>query len=241
MPAPCMMVWFGNGGSNPPAWPASVPMVSTPTPSTSRSWASIRDASASKPGLCGPSAATFRNAAGSVRVLQPVRSSTHAPLRNPAVLALPGLDAAAGEQEVRVRRHVPRDIDDACRADEAPRRNRVAGVVGQILAGYPVNGRVEVRAGVLAEPQRVPVPRRARAVVLGNDLDRHPRRRREDRRQSDDRRRGSEWLRQVDDAKRAACSARRPVVSSSALMTCGASRRYRWNANRFSSSERSVT
>ena len=39
-----MIAWFGNGGSNVPACPASVPIVSTPTPSTSRSRASNRDA-----------------------------------------------------------------------------------------------------------------------------------------------------------------------------------------------------
>ena len=30
LPAPCMKVWLGKGGSKPPAWPASVPTVSTP-------------------------------------------------------------------------------------------------------------------------------------------------------------------------------------------------------------------
>src|SRR5438874_2291882 len=66
-----MIVWFGNGGLNVPAWPASVPIVSTPTPRMSRSSASSRDARASNPGLCGPSAATFANAAGSVRRRDP--------------------------------------------------------------------------------------------------------------------------------------------------------------------------
>ena len=47
--------------------------------------------------------------------------------------------------------------------------NRVAGVVGQILAGDPVNRRVEVRAGVLAHVDRVPVPGRPLVVVARDD------------------------------------------------------------------------
>ena len=97
-----MMVWFGNGGSKRPACPASVPIVSTPTPSTSRSWASSREAAASNPGLCGPSARALMNASRVRRVLHPVRSSTHAPAGIAAVRALPRLDASTVEQEIRV-------------------------------------------------------------------------------------------------------------------------------------------
>ena len=83
------------------------------------------------------------------------------------------------------------------------RRNRVAGVVRQVLAGHPVDGRIEVRAGVLAEAERVPVPRRPLVVVLRDDVDRHARRRGEHRRQPDHRRVGAERLRQIDDRQRA--------------------------------------
>src|SRR5579885_2444148 len=78
LPAPCMVAWLGNGGLKVPACPASVPIVSTPTPSTSRSCASSRDVAASNPGLCGPSLEALMNEAP-VRVLQPVRKRTHAP------------------------------------------------------------------------------------------------------------------------------------------------------------------
>jgi hypothetical protein len=63
--------------------------------------------------------------------------------------------------------------------------------------------RIEVRARVLAEPQRVPVPRRPLLVVPRNLIDRHARRRGENRRQVDDRRRRTERLREVDDLDRA--------------------------------------
>ena len=71
------------------------------------------------------------------------------------------------QQKIRIRLDLARDVDHARRSDEAARRDRVAGVVRQILARDPVNRRVEVRAGVLAELERVPVPRRPLVVVRG--------------------------------------------------------------------------
>ena len=44
LPAPCIILWFGNCGSNEGAIPASVPTVSTPTPNTSFSFANNSDA-----------------------------------------------------------------------------------------------------------------------------------------------------------------------------------------------------
>src|SRR5215472_13514554 len=79
LPEPCIMVWFGNGGVKVPAWPASVPTVSTPTPRISRSIARNSEHVWWKPGECAPSAATLRNSSRPVRELQPVRSNTHAP------------------------------------------------------------------------------------------------------------------------------------------------------------------
>ena len=94
---------------------------------------------------------------------------------------------------------VGRDVDHARRTDELAHRNRVARVVRQIAARDPVDRRVEVRAGVLAEAQRVPVPRRPPLVVARDDVDRDAGRRPEHRRQADDRRLGPERLRQIDD------------------------------------------
>src|SRR6185369_4200567 len=64
----------------------------------------------------------------------------------------------------------------------------------------PMDRSVEVRARVLAEMERVPIPARTLVVVLGDHLDRHPRRGGELRRQADHRRVRSEGLREIDDA-----------------------------------------
>src|SRR6185436_13944334 len=89
--------------------------------------------------------------------------------------------------------------DHAGRTDEAPRGDRVAGIVRQVLAGNPVDRSVEVGAGVLAEMEGVPVPARAFVVVPGNHLDRHPGRGGELRRQTDHRSVRTEGLGQIDD------------------------------------------
>ena len=94
----------------------------------------------------------------------PSRPQQHPGARgDPAVRALPRLDPLDRQQKIRIPVHLARHVDDAGGADEAARRDRVARVVGEILPRHPVHGRVEMRAGVLAEAQRVPVPRRARA------------------------------------------------------------------------------
>jgi hypothetical protein len=103
------------------------------------------------------------------------------------------------QQEVRTGGHIVDNVKDAGGTDEPPDRNRVARVVLKIFAGYPVHRRVEVRAGVLAEPQRVPVPARPLLVVAGNDVDRHARRCGKHRRQADDRGGRAERLREIDD------------------------------------------
>ncbi len=74
LPAPSRNEWHGNGGSNECAAPASVPTVSTPTPSTGASCASQRAHSTEIPGVCGPVSLAFRNAdESSLRASQPVR------------------------------------------------------------------------------------------------------------------------------------------------------------------------
>ena len=74
LPAPSRNEWHGNGGSKECAAPASVPTVSTPTPSTGDSSASQRAHSTEIPGVCGPVSFAFRNAAASsLRASQPVR------------------------------------------------------------------------------------------------------------------------------------------------------------------------
>ena len=152
------------------------------------------------------------------------------PSGNPAVLAFPCLDAFHGQQEVGVRLDIAGHVDDACRSDKTARRNRVARAVGQILSGDPVHGGVEMRAGVLAKAQRVPVPRRPPAVVLRDDVDGDARRRGEHRRELDDRGRRSERLCQIDDAERAAAERGDEIGEDGGAHD----RRLRANWNRFS-------
>src|SRR5215510_9339870 len=75
---------------------------------------------------------------------------------DPEHVAIDGEEARRARIEPWTVRTVRRDVDHAGRPNEARCRDRVARVVWQILAGDPMNGRIEVGAGVLAEAQRVP-------------------------------------------------------------------------------------
>src|SRR5439155_21149128 len=88
-----------------------------------------------------------------------------------AVLALPGLEPRWREQKIGITLDVGGHVDHARRTHEARGGNRVARVPGQILAGDPMNRRVEVRTRMLAEAQRVPVPRRTFVVVPRDGVD----------------------------------------------------------------------
>src|SRR3989441_7064368 len=78
--APSRNRWHGNGGLNECAAPASVPTVSTPTPTTGLSLASHLARSISIPGVWGPVSLAFRNAFWSfARASQPVRYSSQQP------------------------------------------------------------------------------------------------------------------------------------------------------------------
>ena len=102
-----------------PACPASVPTVSTPTPRMSRSCASSARPPW-KPGLCGPSSPTLRNARRPVRWLQPVRSSTHAPRGiRPCSRSHASMRSGVSRKSGFARHRAY--VDDAGRADEAAR------------------------------------------------------------------------------------------------------------------------
>src|SRR5262249_54890837 len=105
--------------------------------------------------------------------------------------------------------------------------------VGEVLPRDPVDRRIEMRAGVFAETERVPVPRGPAGVVARDTLDRQTRRRRERRRQADDGRRRPERLREVDDLKPAG----EEILDEVGQRV----RSHLWNSNRFSRSARSVT
>ena len=154
LPAPCMMVWLGNGGIE----RARLPGVS----------ADRLDAHAEHVALVAQEGGRRRVEARAVGAIvadvqkvvrigaaAPAGAQQHPRARgNAPVLRLPSratAPASAGSRD-RCRPRLVTSITHAG-PDEAPGRNRVAGVVGQILAGDPVDGRVEVRARVLAEVQ----------------------------------------------------------------------------------------
>ena len=115
--------------------------------------------------VCGPSSLMFRKAAGSVRFDQSVRIRTHAPA-GCARAATPTLPSRAPE-EVLVRGRGP------TRRSRTPGDELCTGIVvrvalGVILARDPVNRRVEVRPGVLAARDVVPVPGRAASGQCGS-------------------------------------------------------------------------
>ena len=199
MPAPCMMAWFGNGGSNVAAWPASVPIVSTPTPRTSRSCARSSDARLSKPGLCGPSVATFRKAAV-VGAAAPAGAQQDPRFgRNQPELRLPFGNAFGGEQEVGFV-----STSRVTSMTHAGPTSRRAGIVSQVLSirSLPVTQWTGASKCVpVCSPNLsvFQVPRRPLVVVARDDLDRDTGRRREHRRQADHRRVGAERLREIDD------------------------------------------
>src|SRR2546425_11599814 len=84
-----------------------------------------------------------------------------------AVCFFPFEDVIHGQEIVGVLPHLPRDIDHASRTDELLGRNAVDGVVGQIFPADPVDGGVEMRSGVFAGLECVPIPGGAALVVAG--------------------------------------------------------------------------
>ena len=105
-----------------------------------------------------------------VGALGPVGAHQHpGARRDAAVLGFPGFHERHGEKEIRVRRRLPRAVDHAGGRHEVLDGNRVGGVVRQVAARDPVDRRIEVRAGVLAAGEVVPVPARP-ALVVARDL-----------------------------------------------------------------------
>src|SRR3954447_2585813 len=87
--------------------------------------------------------------------------------REPAVLGLPCLDVLDLEEEVRVLRDAIGNVDDRCGCDQPG--GRYGGDILPAPPADPVVRSVEVRAGVLAGAEVVPVPGRT-AVVVRADL-----------------------------------------------------------------------
>src|SRR5215204_2049848 len=94
---------------------------------------------------------------------------------NPPMLDFPRLEPFGAQQEIRIARHFGGHVDDTRRPDEARRPNGIAGVLRQVFPGDPVDGRIEVGAGMLTHADRVPVPGGAFLVVLRDGVDGHAR------------------------------------------------------------------
>src|SRR5579885_2437807 len=85
--------------------------------------------------------------------------------RNATVLPLPRLHIFDAQQEILGLLYLRGCINDAGGADKFARRDRVGGIIGQIFASYPVDWRVEVRPGMLAHIDNIPVPAGAALIV----------------------------------------------------------------------------
>jgi hypothetical protein len=114
-----------------------------------------------------------------------------------AVLGLPTTDVVDLQQEVRVVRAPVAEVENDHRSDQVVDGD--AGDVGAVLAGHPVVRCVEVRAGVLAAAEVVPVPRRSALVVPADLLQLEPPRLPELGRQRDHRGVAGEAGGEVDD------------------------------------------
>ena len=156
------------------------------------------------PGTCGPLSLALRNAAGSSRCDQPVRISTQLPAGIRPCFASQASTWRGLEQEIGIGRDLLRAVDHAGGCDEELRRDCVGMSVRQLAAGDPVRRRVEMRAGMLAAGDVVPVPGRAALVVARDLLDPERLRGGQGRRQLDHRRRRPQWLGQIDDPDPAA-------------------------------------
>src|SRR6516225_3904956 len=117
-----------------------------------------------------------------------------------AVARLPLLDKGNRQREVGIGCALLRAIDHDSRRDELRDVDRIDCVVRQILAGNPVDRRVEVRPGMLAETNVVPVPGRSALVVARHLFDAERRALSQLGRQHDGREFLRQGLREVDDA-----------------------------------------
>ena len=133
-------------------------------------------------------------------MLRPVRAQQDPTSRlDLAVARLPLLDKGDGQREIRIGRALLGAIDHGSRRDELRDVDRIDCVIRQILAGNPVDRRVEVRSSMLAETNVVPVPSRPAFVVARHLLQSERRALSQLGRQHDDREFLRQGLRQIDD------------------------------------------
>jgi hypothetical protein len=155
-----------------------------------------------KPGLCGPSSATFRNAA--IRAPAPAGAKQHPGAGlDAAVSGLPVGDVVRRQQKSGSASDFGRHIDDARRSDETS-----AGMVSQAFSGksLPVIQCTGASKCVpVCSPIRMVFQYQAGPLSSKREMTSRSIRRvkREHRRQADDRRLGTERLREIHDPQRA--------------------------------------
>ena len=84
-----------------------------------------------------------------------------------SVGGFPFLDMSGGQEKIGIFLDVFGYVEDAGGADEFFRRDAIDGRGRQVLAGDPVDGSIEMGAGVLAGFEGVPIPEGAARVVAG--------------------------------------------------------------------------
>ncbi len=94
-----------------------------------------------------------------LRLYQSVRSRTQVPASISPCSASPFLDALHGQQVIRIGSRFAGTVNDIDGSDKILGWNSICGVVGMVLAGNPVTGRIEMGAGMLAKPQSSSMPR----------------------------------------------------------------------------------
>ena len=189
-----------NGGSKVAARPASVPTVSTPTPSTSRSFARKSELSLANPGVCGPFSLQVDVFLGIGTRDQSVRSRHPCACGNASVLLFPLLDPSTVSQKIRISGHICAHINHTGRADKLFRINFVDAVLRQVFAPDPMNRRVKMRAGMFSGLKAVPIPGWAAIVIARKLPDLEGRSVGPLRGQRQQRRLRAERLREVDDS-----------------------------------------
>ena len=132
--------------------------------------------------------------------LAPIGAQQHPRTRwNAAVNAFPAKDVLRREQKIVVSGAFAGGVDHAGGSDKSAGGNGVGGVLRKVLARHPVHRCIEVRAGVLAHRDCVPVPAGALVVVARDLRHRHTWRRRKHVRQRNHLRIGAKRDAEVDD------------------------------------------
>src|SRR5258708_8139537 len=99
--------------------------------------------------------------------LRPIGSHQHpGPGLNPAMFSLPGFNMLLCEQEIRITGRFTRDVNHAGGRKKFFDGDGIGCIFFKGLAGDPMYGRVEMRAGVFSTGEIIPVPSWPTMLVL---------------------------------------------------------------------------